>query len=387
MGYELFIFLFHTFAMVLLIGMALMLMLATRFKGDSCYAALIIFTITLPDYFYNVCSYLGWNDVALLIAPIAYSVNLTLMPFMLLLAHRAFNPRYRFRYSALIHFLPAVAFGILVAFHIGGLSLEEVRDFSVERTAGFRSLLTAVNFLILLVQLIVYFYLIFRYLRRVRHYIFSNFTQPELSGKVWIPRFITFVGALVVVAMVGSHFDPLGGFRLFYLINVIAMGYLVYQELEHAHAFRRSSIRAVDAVSSVTEEEVQHFDEALPQPEPVKDKNALMKEYADKVEEYLKSSEVYVNPNLTLAEVANATRIPARNISEAINTVLKKTFFDLVNGLRIEKSKVLLKQKKQQGFTLETIAEQCGFNSQYTFCRAFKKAVGVSTSEWLRLAE
>ena len=85
--------------------------------------------------------------------------------------------------------------------------------------------------------------------------------------------------------------------------------------------------------------------------------------------------------------MANATRIPARNISEAINTVLKKTFFDLVNGLRIEKSKVLLKQKKQQGFTLETIAEQCGFNSQYTFCRAFKKAVGVSTSEWLRLAE
>ncbi len=385
MGYDMFIFLFHTLAIVLLIGLAFILMLATRFKGESSYAAFIIFTTTLPDYIYNACGFLEYNAIALLIAPIAYSINLTLMPFMFLLAHRAFNPRYRFRYSVLIHFLPAVAFGTLVAFHLCNLPSEEIKNFSVERVADFRSLLTAVNFLTLLIQLVVYFYLIFRYLRQVKQYIFSNFSQPELSGKVWIPRFITFVGILIVAAMVGSHFDPLGGFRFFYFINVVAMGYLIYQELEHTHAYRRSSIIALNEQAGVSEEEIKVFDEALQL--PVKDEDTLLEKYAQEVEEYLKTSEIYVNPNLTLAEVSKAIGIPSRNISKAINTVLKKTFFDLVNGFRIEKSKDLLKAKRQKGYTLETIAEQCGFNSQYTFCRAFKKSVGVSTSEWLRLAE
>jgi len=51
----------------------------------------------------------------------------------------------------------------------------------------------------------------------------------------------------------------------------------------------------------------------------------------------------------------------------------------------VEKSKALLMSKKEKGLTLETIAEQCGFNSRFTLNAAFKKAVGVTTSEWLKL--
>lgn len=385
MGNETFILFINTTAIVFLIALALLLCFANRFKGESTYAALVIFTTTMPDYIYNVCDYFEWKTFALLMAPMAYAVNLTLMPFLLLLAHRAFNPHYRFRYSLLLHFLPALAFTALVAFQISGMSVEEMQGFSVERTAGFRTLLTGINFLILLVQLVVYFYWIFSYLRKVKHYIFSNFSQPELSGKIWVPRFISFMGVLVLVAMVASHFDPLGGFRLFYFANVVAMGYLLYQELEHANSFRRRSMNVPAETPVVTEAAVDAFDEAQEEAEPVKDENALMERYAREVEEYLKTSEAYIRPDLSMAEVSRATGISARNISKAINTVLGKTFFDLINGFRIEKSMKLLKEKKQLGLTLETIAEQCGFNSQSTFCRAFKKATGVSTSEWLRL--
>ena len=47
--------------------------------------------------------------------------------------------------------------------------------------------------------------------------------------------------------------------------------------------------------------------------------------------------------------------------------------------------KALLISKKEKGLTLETIAEQCGFNSRITFNNAFKKVIGVTTTEWLRL--
>lgn len=375
------IFLFDTFAIILLIGMALMLMAATRFKGVGSYATLIIFTTTLPHYIYIACGYFHFDGLALLIAPIAYSVNLTIMPFMLFLAHRAFNPNYRFRYSVLIHFLPAVAFAVLVSLYLHEMSINEVANFSVEHAASFRYLLTSVNFLVVTVQLATYFYMIFRYLRKAKQYVFSNYSQAELSGKVWVPRFITVLGVLMLAAMVSSHFHPFGGFRMFYFINVVAMGYLLYQELEHAHAFRRHH----SMVIAMPEEEINNFDATLPQSETgTEEESTQLKQYALQVEAYLKQSEAYVNPSLSLAEVAKATGISARNISRSINGELNKTFFDLVNGMRIEKSKYLLQNKKQFGLTLETIAEQCGFNSQFTFCRAFKKCMGVSTSEWLR---
>lgn len=387
MGYDSFMFLFNTFAIVLLIAMTLLLCMATRFKSDSSYVALVIFTTTVPDYIYNVCGYWGWNGLALLMAPIAYSVNLTVMPFMLFLAHRAFNPHYRFRYTKLFHFLPAFVFAGLVIVNIRMMSPEELNLFTVERVAGFRTLLTGVNFLMLSVQLLIYFYLIFSYLRKVKRYIFNNLSQAELSGKVWIPRFISFFGLLMVVAMVGSHFDPLGGFRLFYFINVVAMGFLLYSELETTFAKRyHRKPEQVVVEESVVEEAAT---EMIPLPETAIRKEDMepLCRYARQVESYLQSSEAYVNPSLSLKEVAVAVGISSKNLSRAINMVLGKNFFDLVNGFRVEKSKGLLLEKKEKGFTLETIAEQCGFNSRFTFNAAFKKATGLTTSEWIKLSK
>lgn len=387
MGYDEFILIVNSVSFIILLVIALMLCSAARFKGESSYAALFIFFTTLPDFIYNICDFFDWNLLAVLMAPVAYSVNLTLMPFMLLLAHRAFNPYYRFRSIRLLHFLPALFFGIVVAFHIRMMSVEEFMNFSVERVAGFRTFLTGVNFLMLSVQLVVYFYLIFSYLRKVKLYIFNNQSQADLADKVWVPRFITFVGFLVIVAMVGSHFDPLGGFRLFYFINLLAMGYLLYSELQLVFAVRNHRVPTPIAVADaeadyITPEEIQ-----LQPSEMQSSKEELQKlqHYARQVEEYLRTSEVYVNPNLSLKDVATATGISSKNLSKSINAVLDKNFFDLVNGFRIEKSKALLLAKKEKGLTLETIAEQCGFNSRVTFNNAFKKVIGLTTTEWLRL--
>ena len=90
------------------------------------------------------------------------------------------------------------------------------------------------------------------------------------------------------------------------------------------------------------------------------------------------------NPNLSLKDVAKATGLSSKNLSRAINAILEKSFFDLVNGLRVEKSKALLLAKKERGYTLDTIAEECGFNSRFTFNAAFKRATGLTTSEWLK---
>lgn len=382
MKYETVVFLFDTLAIIILIILALILCLAHRFKGKECYAVLIIFITTMCDYIYNICDYMEWRSVALITAPVAYSVNLTVMPFMFFLTHRGFNPKYKLTLSTIIHFIPAIFFAILVVINVKLTPIEELMNFTIARVASFRSLLTGVNFLIILLQLIVYFYLIFSYMRKVKLYIFNNLSRTELLSKIWIPRFVTFIGVLIIVAMIASLFNPLEGFRLFYIINILALIYLLYLELDMAfvvrderHAQDLITISEYELNSGVTQDQISSSAYDIEQ----------LQKIADNVNDYLITSEAYVNPNLSLRDVSKATGITYNNISRAINLVLNKNFFLLINEMRIEKSKSMLMEKKKLGFTLETIAEQCGFNSQVTYCNVFKRQMGMTTNQWLKL--
>ncbi len=385
MLYDNFILTTHTFSIAILLVMALLLCIATHFKGESSYAALVILLTTLSNYIYYICDILGFQNIALLIAPIAYSANLTLLPFMLLLAHRTFNPYYRFKWRILLHFLPATVFAILVAYNISTMSIEEIASFTITRTAGFHSLLTSINFLIIVVQLIIYYYFIFSYLRKVKRYIFNTRSEANLSSKVWIPRFITLIGILIIIAMICSMFDPFDSFQLFYLINVVAMGFILHSELKIVHNIRNHKVPTPDIVSVIEADFIATNMESQPKTDSYKEEDIeQFKLFAQRAEDYLSSSEAYVNPHLTLNDIAKAIGISSKNLSRSINSVLGKTFFDLVNGYRVEKSKALLMQKKEKGLTLETIAEQCGFNSQVVYCNVFKKALGMTTTKWLK---
>ena len=72
--------------------------------------------------------------------------------------------------------------------------------------------------------------------------------------------------------------------------------------------------------------------EVKPQPQSEadngKEEMQKLEQYARQVEEYLRTSEVYVNPNLSLKDVATATGISSKNLSKSINATLGKNFFD-----------------------------------------------------------
>jgi len=205
---------------------------------------------------------------------------------------------------------------------------------------------------------------------------------------VWIPRFIGLFAAMFVVVMVCYALWPRTDAWLLQLLTVIIMGYLLYAELAIALFERYRKDTVTTTVAAEAEAEFIAT-EVKPQPQPEadngKEEMQKLEQYARQVEEYLRTSEVYTNAAISIKDVADATGISKNNLSKSINVTLGKNFFDLVNGFRIEKSKALLMSKKEKGLTLETIAEQCGFNSRITFNNAFKKVIGVTTTEWLKL--
>lgn len=389
MGYDEFILTVNVASIIIMLVMAFLLCSASRFRGESSYAALIIVLTTIPVYIYNVCRSLEWYDIAFFFAPFAFSVNLTLMPLLWLFVQRCFNPRYHFLFVRMAHFLPALISFIIFLVVTFSLPQSQYYDFMIHENTGYDTWLGKLNLIILLVQVIGYFLLIFIYLHKVKHFIKEHYTEAELQHKVWIPRFITLFALLFVIVVVCYMIWPRFDSWLMQLLTIIAMAYLLYSELEYA---LQSRLRNAPSELYVEQAKTEFIDiEVKPHPQGDVESNPeeiqKLKHYAHRVEVYLCDSEVYVNPNLSLNDVAAATNISAKKISKAINEILGKNFFDLINGFRIEKSKALLLDKKEKGLTIEAIATQCGFNSRITFNNAFKKITGLTTSQWLKLTK
>lgn len=388
MGYNEFILSVNVVSVAILLMMGLLLCIAARFKGESSYAVFITVLTTIPMYLYNICRSIGWDDMAIFLAPFGYSANLALMPLLYLLVHRGFNPFFRFTFASLLHFIPAFLLFAIIGIYLFLLPANEYPHFIAIENIGRGSWVSNVSYLILLVQLGCYLFVIFRYLRRVRHYICDHYSDSELLRKVWIPRFILLFAVLFIVAMSSYAIWPRTYAWLNQLLNVVTIGYLLYSELALAFSERYQVATVTAAIAAETEADFVTTEVHPLQPESNKrekeDNSEILNQYARQIDAYLATSEAYINPNLSLKDVAMEMGISSKNLSKAINSILGRNFFDLINSYRIEKSKKLLLSKKEKGLTLETIAEQCGFNSRFTFNIAFKKATGFTTSEWLK---
>ncbi|NUO02826.1 MAG: helix-turn-helix transcriptional regulator [Saprospiraceae bacterium] len=90
----------------------------------------------------------------------------------------------------------------------------------------------------------------------------------------------------------------------------------------------------------------------------------------------------YLEPELTLADLARKLKIAPPLLSQVINTAFEKNFNDFINAYRVEDFKMRMQRPEVRHLTLLGIALDCGFNSKATFNRAFRKHTGQSPSEY-----
>ncbi|MEM9075400.1 MAG: helix-turn-helix transcriptional regulator [Bacteroidota bacterium] len=89
----------------------------------------------------------------------------------------------------------------------------------------------------------------------------------------------------------------------------------------------------------------------------------------------------YLNPDLTLDELAKLTGLSPRHLSQIINQYLNKKFYEFINEFRIDESKKLL---QEGNLKILGVAFESGFKSKSTFNYAFKKYVGETPSSYLK---
>jgi YesN/AraC family two-component response regulator len=89
--------------------------------------------------------------------------------------------------------------------------------------------------------------------------------------------------------------------------------------------------------------------------------------------------EQHYNEHITLSQVADHVFVSQWHLSKLINRHVGKNFFDILNQLRIQKAKELL---RDPALRVHEIATQVGFADVAHFSKNFKRLTGKSPAEY-----
>jgi AraC-like DNA-binding protein len=109
------------------------------------------------------------------------------------------------------------------------------------------------------------------------------------------------------------------------------------------------------------------------------------KKYIQVLMKFMNESEIWKDPELSIAKLSTKTSIPKHQLSEVLNEYLGKSFYVFVNEYRVEYAKNLFTQKKYDNWSILAIAFECGFNSKTAFNIFFKKYTQFTPSEYKKM--
>ena len=95
---------------------------------------------------------------------------------------------------------------------------------------------------------------------------------------------------------------------------------------------------------------------------------------------YIETDRLYLQPNLSLADISKLIRGSTQKTSEIINQYAQQNFNDFINQYRIQEAKKML--ITHHNLTISAIAFDVGFNSLSSFNSAFKKFEGITPSAY-----
>ena len=103
----------------------------------------------------------------------------------------------------------------------------------------------------------------------------------------------------------------------------------------------------------------------------------------DRLGRHMKETRPHLNANLTVEQLARQLAVPSRELSRVINQGFSQNFFEFVSAYRIEEVKRRLDDAGNTASILN-IMYYSGFNSKSVFNTAFKKATGLTPSQYRR---
>jgi len=195
--------------------------------------------------------------------------------------------------------------------------------------------------------------------RRYNRYIDDNYSNTEQINIKWLSTAAFFLFICLVMWVVSNAFTSWLMDALFQFSLILLWAPMIY------HTVRQREIS---------------IPENMPQ-KSVEIEGAISRQIERSLQQELEEKELWLNPHLTLQELASAVGTNRTYLSNNLNSELKTTFYDYINEYRLRRAMELLSDPAHHETMIE-IAERCGFNSLSTFRRVFQRKHGCSVSEW-----
>lgn len=104
----------------------------------------------------------------------------------------------------------------------------------------------------------------------------------------------------------------------------------------------------------------------------------------EKIEALMAKRKFYLDPDIDRDKLAEMLGTNRTYLSQYLNSALQTTFYDYINGLRLNEAKRLM---KDSDIKLEAVAIQSGYSSLSAFMRVFKKMENMTPGEWRKTTE
>lgn len=318
-------------------------------------------------------------------------VILLLVPVFFLYIESLTTPGFRFKMRSHLHFIPAAAVLLLNLPYY--LATPEERLFFITRRftdpepaplIKYLLVVYAVTiYLAFLVQFVYYSIEEIRLRKKHESFIRNNYSFTEKINLRWI-RTLIYGFALFFVLNEMIWFFGMSGrpvAQIFYNLGMIAftlfLGLRGMAQLE-----LKIPDVTVDAV-------VQPVAGTVPESQPSKYKGSslsgkLRSEIITGLEKVMIEEKMFLNPSLTIDDVAERLGTNSKYISQVLNEFHLRNFYAYINAFRIEEAQRLLRSPAHKKYSILAIAEMSGFSSKSSFNEAFKAITNLTPSAYRR---
>jgi AraC-like DNA-binding protein len=319
---------------------------------------------------------------------IFYGSVLTFGPFLYVYARSEINPDTPFAGTSMLHFIP-FALSVFLFLLVG-------LDFPVQNTPGggvdihsFIRIPPGVDMrdvfdTVCLLSLVTYTVLIFALLRRHRRNISDYFSYDSIAINL---KWLNWITVCFFISYVFAVVSPQ---LLWDLLRIPQLDPGIKRDIGTSFFIFVFSFCAIKQPVIFKKRPGQPTVSGSPDPEDSKEKKYSKSGLKDGdaqnfltiLEEYMRSEKPYLDPDITIVDVASTLNIPKHYITQIINEKMNKNFYQYINEYRINEVKQKIADKNYIDHSILRIAYDSGFNSKSSFNTMFKKITDITPSEY-----
>lgn len=326
---------------------------------------------------------------------VIYQLLFTFFPLLYLMVKYLVTRNTKFNNRDLLHFLPFV---LSIIFYLDFfLQTGEEKLSLIRNKTEYYIILQVIGDEIIAIQGVLYsilsLYLIRKYRSRIKEY--ESTVDKNIIKVLYLGISLNLFSW--VIGIIGLHLEyfkietAIDLFDIAYLVLVLVIYTISFAAVKSPEIFKLEieQIRAASLINQIPKKKSTDLNKNIPskvdsitKPQTFSIDSSLV-DIDKRLTEYMEKEKPYLEPELSLPDLARILDVPRNQLSGVINQIHNKNFYEFVNQYRIDEVKHLLTDPNNINYKLISLAYDAGFNSKASFNRIFKQMTNMTPSQYI----